>query len=39
MRNKDIEKWEKRRAAKKIPKKLHYLHFFRKHGKNKRYGQ
>jgi|TARA_B110000503_G_scaffold81753_1_gene124923 L-ribulose-5-phosphate 4-epimerase len=24
---------------KKIPKKLHYLHFFRKHGKNKRYGQ
>lgn len=24
---------------KKISKKLHYLHFFRKHGKNKRYGQ
>jgi|TARA_B110000977_G_C11088756_1_gene495882 L-ribulose-5-phosphate 4-epimerase len=24
---------------KKIPKKLHHLHFFRKHGKNKTYGQ
>jgi|TARA_Y100000389_G_scaffold203530_1_gene252205 L-ribulose-5-phosphate 4-epimerase len=24
---------------KKIPKKLHNLHFFRKHGKDKRYGQ